>query len=231
MVDTAGIFGQFTGMFKGFNPLVWIVVILAVIGVTFGFLFLRKRKKLTFPAAEIVDLGSGKTSFNFLGRKGAGWFGKKRAFFNLWDYGDEIIRTNKGEIVEQFSEEDFQEVNGKRGIIFYRDPIRRLLFPINKLKVVNKDLVSAIAPAEYTDTGVEIIKANIKETKDKWAELAPYVALGLMAILLVISIVVITQMIGHSQDKANQLILDGGKNCLEMAKSFYNTLGAPSTAP
>ena len=51
MVDTAGIFGQFTGMFKGFNPLVWIVVILAVIGVTFGFLFLRKRKKLTFPAA------------------------------------------------------------------------------------------------------------------------------------------------------------------------------------
>jgi hypothetical protein len=201
------------------NPMIWLLIIAIVLGITFGFLIMRKRRKLMFPAAEIVDLGGqGKTCINFIGKKGAGWFGKKRWLFNLWDYGDEVMRIKDGSIIEEFSEEDFQEVNGTRGVIFYRDPIRRLLFPINKLTVHNKELVTCIAPATYTDTALDIIKAGEDETKDWKEKIMQFLIWAGIIIFSLVAIIVITQMVKNGQENAAKLIVDAGETCMKNAK-------------
>jgi len=209
------------------NPLIWLGIIILFVGVGFGILFIRKRRKYLFPAAEVVDLGGqGKTNINFLGKRGAGWFGKKVWFFKLLDTGEKVMRDNKGTIIEEFSEEDFQEVNGQRGVIFYRDPIRRLLFPINKLSVNNKELVTDIAPASYTDTALDIIKSNLKETTDFKDRIMQIAIWALVVIFSLIAIILIIQMVGQAQDKANKLILDAGKICLESAKEVCSQIAS-----
>jgi len=80
----------------------------------------------------------------------AGYFGKKSYLKGLWWSGEEVLKTSCNDTVAYFSTEDFQEVNGERGIICYRDPIRRnILFPISKLQMENKELIAAVAPADY----------------------------------------------------------------------------------
>lgn len=229
MVD----FGFDTSMLMNWmlQPLFWSVILLVFLVFTMGFLYIRKRRKLVFPAAEFVDLGKGKTSLNFLGAKGAGWFGKETFLFGLWDYGDNVLRTNRGELIAEFSEEDFQEVNGRRGVVFYRDPVRRFLFPINRLDVSNKHLTMEIAPADFTDTGIQIIRKAERETSD-WKERAmQYIALGLLIIFSFITIIMIINMIKNSQLEAKNLILEAGKTCLESAKSVCSQFAQASNAP
>lgn len=220
-----------TGMFGKINflPLVVVVVVIFVVG--FLFLFILKRKSLVFPSAEIVDLGSGKTCINCLGKKSAGWLGKKKGFMRLWYTGDKVMRLKSGEIVEEFSEEDFQEVNARRGIIFYRDPVSRLLFPISRLRVTNRELVASIAPAVYTDTAVEIIRANEVETRDKWKELAPMLVMAGVIVFAIISMILIYQLFKHDISEGKDLILKAGSICLESAKAVCSQMGLPSVAP
>lgn len=218
------------------NPLIWVLLLIGLAIGAFIFLKIRKSRKLRFPACEVVDLGGqGKTSINFLGAKGAGWFGKNLFLFGLWDYGDEIMRTRDMEIIEQFSEEDFQEVNGRRGIIFYRDPIRRLLFPINKLAVANKELVTEIAPADYTDTGLSIIRSGEQETQDWKEKVIQAVIWALTIIFVLVAIILVIQYAKSTQQEAAATILEAGRTCLENARmvcsEIVNQFAQPSTAP
>lgn len=212
------------------DPLFWVLIVIMCLAFTVGFLYLRKKRKLVYPGAEVVDLGKGKTSLNFLGPKSVGWYGKQN-FFGLWDYGEEVLLTNKGELIADFSEEDFQEINGRRGVIFYRDPIKRFLFPINNLKVENKDLALEIAPADYTDAAIAIIKKAEKETSD-WKEKAmQFIAFALLLIISFITIIMIINMIKNSQAEASKLVLEAGKTCLESAKSVCSEFAKASSAP
>src|SRR5690606_9763924 len=128
------------------TPIIWLLIIMLIVGVTFGFLVIRKKKKLIYDCVEIVDLGRGKTGFNFIK---AGWFGKKKYLRKLYDTGEEQLETEDGEVILNFSTEDFQEVNGKRGVVVYRDPINQnMLAPISNSEIKNKELLAAIAPAE-----------------------------------------------------------------------------------
>lgn len=215
------------------NPVIWFGIVILFVFVAFGILYIRKRRKYIFSAAEVVDLGGqGKTNINFIGKHGAGWFGKKQWFFKLLDSGEKVMRDNKGNIIEEFSEEDFQEVNGQRGVIFYRDPIRRLLFPINKMKVENKHLVTSIAPASYTDTALDIIKSNEKETTDFRDRIMQIAIWALVIIFSLLAIIMIIQMVNQAQDKAAKLLVDAGKVCLENAKEIYGQVASmQSNAP
>ena len=207
------------------NPLIWLLIIGVFLLATFGMLWIRKRRKLVYPCAEVVDLGgNGKTSINFLGAKSVGWYGKQKWLFGLWDYGDKVLRNKYGEIIEQFSEEDFQEVNGTRGVIFYRDPIRKLLFPINKLKVHNKELVTSIAPAEYTDVGIEIIRSAEKETTDWKEKVMQIIVWAIVVIFSLVAIILITQMVKQGQAEAKDLILKAGETCLTNAKEVCSQI-------
>lgn len=210
------------------NPLVWVVVILVLVVFVFTVIKLRKRRKLAYPAAEIVDLGSGKTSINFIGSRGAGWFGKNRIFFGLWDKGDEVMRIKDMTIVEQFSETDFQEVNGRRGVVFYRHPVNKNLLPISKMEVVNAELLNTLAPIEFMETAVDIIKANEIETRDKWEKWAPVLVLAGVIIFAVISLIIVSQVFKHSITEASDLVLSAGKTCLESAKSVCTQIGLPA---
>lgn len=216
------------------NPMIWLLIIFFSIGVIILFLFWRKKRKLIFASAEITNLGNGKTNINFLGNKSCGWFGKNWwGPGKLWDYGDKVMRTKDGDIIEAFSEEDFQEVNGQRGVIFYRDPERHLFLPINKLLIdeASQRLAASIAPAIYTEVSADILRKAEEETKNTWEKIMPVLMFGLVVIFALVAVIVITQMVKHGQTEAANLITKGQEICLESAKSVCSQIAVASNAP
>jgi hypothetical protein len=216
------------------NPLLWLVIIVFIIGFIFIFLKIKRKRAMKYPALEIVDLGNGKMGLNFLK---CGWIGTKLYLKGYWWKGREVMRTDAMEEILLFSEEDFQEVNGKRGVVFYRDPITRTLVPINKMHVKNKELVAAIPAGDYVDNAISIVKEAEKETSDRLQQMIMWAVFGGIIIFALVSIIVITQMVKNGQDKAAALIVESGKTCLENAKmvcsEIASTVGktAGSTAP
>jgi hypothetical protein len=212
-------------------PLIMVVVAAIAFLFIFLVLYFRKRRALVFGSAEFVDLGGGRTNINFLGNKSVGWFGKKKGFLGLWRTGNKVMMTKNMREIQLFSEEDFQEVNGERAVVFYRDPVRRCLFPINKLVFNNKDIVADIAPAEYTDAAIDIIQKNEVETLDKLSKFAPYIMFALMGMIFLIAIIVIINYVNGSQTQAKDMLLSAGKSCLESAKSVCSQIALGSSAP
>lgn len=211
------------------NPLLWVVIIVVLVVFAFAVVKLRRRRKLQYPAAEVVDLGAGKFSINFLGNHGAGWFGKKRMLFGLWDTGpNEVMRIKDMSIVEQFSEVDYQEVNGRRGVVFYRHPQTKNLLPISKFDISNKELLNTLAPIEFLETANDVIKANENETKDQWEKWGPILAIGVIVVFAVIALIVISQTFKHSVTEAKDLVLAAGNTCLEGAKQVCSQFGLPA---
>ena len=217
------------------NPLMWIVLFMGVLIAAFGFFYLRKKMKLVYPVIEIVNTGSGKTNINNLGKKSAGWFGKELFLFGLFDRGDRVMKTKFGEVIHEFSEEDFQEVNGSRGIIMYKDPSSGHFFPINKLKVVNEDLIAAIAPADYVQTGIDAYNKGKLETQDRLQALMEKIILIFLGIVFLIAIIVIVQYAKNTQAEAAKVLFDAGKTCMENARQvcteIVSTYAKSSAAP
>lgn len=209
------------------SPLLWFVLIFAFIAATFGFLWIRKRRKLIYDVLEVVLYKGQKAGFNLLK---AGWFGKKKALKRWWDYGEEQVETRDGEKILNFSTEDFQEINGKRGIVVMRDPVNPdVLVPISSVSVSNGHLLAEIAPAEYRDAALDIINDADKETKDWTKQLVQWVLLGMLIVASLVSIIVIAQMVKNGQEEASKLILEAGKTCLDNAKEICQTIA--STKP
>lgn len=158
------------------SPFIWAVILLGFLFLVVGILIIRKKRKLVYDCVEIVDLGTGKAGFNYMR---CGWFGKKSHFKGLWDTGEEVMKTKTGEIIYEFSTEDFQEVNGHRGVVCFRDPINQnILVPLSKTRVLNKELLEQICPATFRDVALDIIKDTDIETKDKSAQLAQWLIMG-----------------------------------------------------
>lgn len=232
--------GGIGGMLIGWllNPLIWLVIVFVLVGITWGFLLIRRKRKMVYECVEMVDYGEGKFGYNLLK---AGWVGKKKFLRGLWDYGEEQMETKDKDIIYGFSTEDFQEVNGKRGVICFRDPINQgILVPISKTHVkavrdgkqVNyAEVLGEIAPAEFRDVALSIIEDVDKETADWKDKLMQMVTWGLVIIFSLVSIIVIVQMVKHGQEEAANLIMEAGKTCLESAKSVCSQIAAGSLAP
>lgn len=214
------------------NPLIWVVILVILLGATWGILKIRKKRKLIYDCIELVDYSEGKFGFNFIK---SGYFGKKKHLRGLWDTGEEQMETKDGEVIYNFSTEDFQEINGKRGIVCFRDPVNQnILVPISKTKVIGTDakgkkvsanvLLAEIAPAEFRDVAAEIIADVDRETSDWKEKIIQFVMWGLVIIFSLVSIIVITQMVKHGQTEAADLIAKAGTTCLENAKSVCSTI-------
>lgn len=201
------------------NPLLWLILIIFFILAFLGILFIRKKRRLLYPVAEIVDLGKGNGAINCDLK--AGYFGKKLYAKGLWWSGEEVMRTNLGDIIEDFSTEDFQEVNGERGIVCFRDPLRRnVLVPISKFKIEGKELVANIAPSDYTDTAIDIVKDAVAETTDWKDKLIQFAGWALVVVFSLVAIIVIIQMVKNGQDKSAELLLQSGTEGAKACKDI-----------
>jgi hypothetical protein len=209
------------------TPLFWLLLIFAIIGGLFLILYIRKRRSLKYVGIE-------KTEYGFNTGVKCGWFGINSYLNGLWTTGREVMKTLDGEIIEEFSEKFFVEVDGNRGILFYRDPLNRKLFPLSGLKVENSEIVSKIPPAEYIDASLRIIQEADQETKDWKDKLLMWGAVAGIIIFALIAVILITQMVKNGQKEASDLILEAGKTCLENSRSICSEIiksNAPVSSP
>jgi len=214
--------GDYKGMIIGWllTPAIWGVLIFIFLLGTIGILYMRKKKRLQFQCVEIVDLNT-RAGFNFMK---AGYFGKKKYLNGLWWTGEEVLTTATGEIIHNFSTEDFQEVNGERGVVCYRDPLKQnVLVPISNLEIKNKHLIATIAPADYTDVAVDIIRDASAETSDWRDKMIQFGSWALVVIFSLIAIIVITQMIKNGQKEASDLIVLAGDKGAQVCKEILST--------
>lgn len=210
----AGILGL-GGIGGGFLNLVstgvfWIIAIFLLGLATIGSLWIRKKRKLRYPAIILNDLGRGKMGIE---HTRAGWFKSKSTFFGLWDYGkEEILKVKDGRKIQSASTVDFHEIDGKRGLIAQKKSDDNLiLVPLTRLKTENRELLARIAPADLRDASVDIVKQAEQETRNKWAEMAQWIIFGGLIIFSLISIILITQMVKNGQKEAADLILEAGR--------------------
>ncbi|MEA3421327.1 MAG: hypothetical protein U9Q97_06590, partial [Acidobacteriota bacterium] len=158
----------------------------------------------------------------------AGYFGKNVKLKGLWWTGEEVLRTGTGEIIANFSTEDYQEINGKRGIICVRDPNNQdVLVPISKAEIKNKELLLEIASRSYREAAIDIYKQATQETKDWKDKFIQFSGWALVVLFSLISIIVITKMVQHGQAEAKDLLLQAG----EMLNSVSGKTAIASTAP
>jgi len=167
------------------TPLFWLFLLIFFIVGVLMILYIRRWKRYVYPTIEVVDLGNGKLGFNKLK---SGWFGKKTYLRGLWWTGEDVLRTNQGDRIENFSTKDFQEVDGTRGVVCFRNQLRQnILVPISQLKLENEELIADIAPADYTDVAVDIVKDAAKETSD-WRD--KLIQFGQWALVIIFSLVI-----------------------------------------
>jgi len=88
-------FSVVTSMFMDWllSPVLWFVLVFAILASTFGFLWIRKKRKLIYSVIELVIYKGEKAGFNNLK---AGWFGKKKFLRGWWDSGEEQVETMDG---------------------------------------------------------------------------------------------------------------------------------------
>ena len=224
--------GDYTGMLMQWilTPAIWLILIFVFLVGVFGILWLRKKRRLQFECLEIVDLNS-RAGFNLIK---CGYFGKRLWLGGLWWTGEEALITATGEIIHNFSTEDFQEINGKRGVVCYRDPIRQnILVPITKVGVKGKELLAAIAPADYTGVAVDIVRDAATETNDWKDKLIQFGTYAFIGIVLLITVIMVIQFVKGSQKEAAELLLQAGDRgiaaCREIWTQAITTVG--SNAP
>ena len=200
------------------TSLFWGIGLFVLFTVVFGALIVRKRRKLQYPLLELTDLGAGKIGVR---ETKAGWFKTKKFFFGLYDYaGEEKLLTKDKREVQSASSEDFHDINGKRGLIVQRKPDDPMvLLPINKMKVENSQLMNIIAPADYRDASAKILKQAENETMSRLEKMMPYITFFSLGLVFFICIILIIQMVKHSQSEAKDLVLEAGRIVADVSRS------------
>lgn len=204
----------------------WCFILVCILGGLTMYLWLRKNRKLQYRCLEVIDIGGGKVGFVY---HRAGWF-KSKWLLGLFDYGgEEILMLKDKRKVQLASSQDFQELNGKRGLVVFRksdDP--KIVLPITNITLneKSKTMVNAIAPADYRDASIQLIKQAEQETMSKFARMLPAIAIGFGVILLFLVVLFVIQYAKHAQAEA-------WKNTQEAIKLAYENRGAvmESVAP
>jgi len=193
--------------------LFWAVILFFMLLIAFGILVIRKNKKLQYFTAIITDIGGGKIGLEMSKKTRSGWFKSGTFLFGLFDYGrEEYLKTKDGRKIQCGSSVDFHEINGRRGLIVKRkDDDPHILVPLTKIEISNLKLIGVIAPADFRDASVDIIKQAVKETKPQWEQIVQWIMLGGVIIFALISIILITQMVQRGQAEAKELILAAGQ--------------------
>jgi len=209
----------------GLTWVFWLGFLLFIFIITFGAMWAKKKKKFKFPTLIVNDLGDGKMG---LVTTRAGWFKSNKILFGLIDRsGERRLEVKDGRIVQQGSTEDFHELNYKRGLVVCAksdDP--KILIPIKRAKIQNKELLEQIAPADFRDASEKIMKEAEKETSKDWEKLATFIVLGLLIIGLMITVIMVIQFANNRMDKANEIY----NEAIEFKKQSQQTINVePST--
>lgn len=210
---------MFSGLAGGWlqSWIFWGIVLFALGLGMIGGLWMRKKRKLKYPAMEVVPFGNGQ--IGLLEWK-SGFFRKKKTLFGLLDYGgEEEMQLKDGRKILNASSEDFIEINGRRGPLVMRkgsDP--EILVQISKMELDDKSktLMNSIAPGDYRDAASQLIESADRETMKKWEKIIPYAIIGSLVLLVIIVLIVTFQFANTSMDKVDKR--------LEKVDSIYQQL-------
>jgi hypothetical protein len=229
MVNLGGIGGTITGALMSWG--FWLIILVAVFGVVFGSLLMRKKGKFVFPAIIITENGNGKVGIRFTR---AGWFKSKKILGGLIDYsGERRLETKDGRIVQKGSSADFHEIGFKTALILMEksdDP--KILIPVDRL-MLNADsqkVLLNIAPADYRDACSKIISDAEKESLSKWETLAQVLVFGFVGVVLFISIILTIQYVRNTMADAQALHKEA-LQFYEKTASRLSAIPSGSTAP
>jgi len=203
----SGVIGSYLG-----SSVFWIVIIIVLVAVVLFFYgYMSRRGKLKYICLEIVRFGNGKIGINELK---AGLFKSRRFFFGLFDYGKEsTIKTSDGRTIEQAKTSDLHDIFGQKGYICFRSPKdHKVLVPISRVELTNMNLVFEVAPRDYREASVRLFRESVEETKGTLEKLLPYIAVGFVVILTIISIVINMQMTNNTINKVGDMLVQGCTN-------------------
>lgn len=216
------------------TPYFWLQVLIYVALFVFIVLKIRHKLRLKYQVIELVDYGKGKIGFNTFK---AGWYGEKTWFKGLIWKGRLVLKSESGEQIHEFSTEDYHDINGRRGVVCFRDPTNQdYLVPISSAEVTNKKLLADIAPASYVDAAVNCFIEGARETKDFKDKIVTILSLGLGIGFALICLILIVQMIKTAQAEAADMLLQAGTQglegckqlCTEIAGQICNTVAGGS---
>lgn len=186
--------------------LTWLLLFIAIVVVSFGGLWMRKKGKMRYPGVIIQDLGNGKV--NLLKTK-CGWFKSKKILGGLIDYaGERRLEVKDGRFIQQGKTADFHELNYKTAIILLEksdDP--KVLVPIDRMKLDDESqkILLRIAPGDYRDSASKIIADAEKETQSNWMQVAQLMVFAFVGIVLFISIILVIQYAKNTMADANRV--------------------------
>jgi len=221
--NVASVTGSLSPMIRSW--IFWGIFLVVCVGVGIGGLYFRKKRKFKYGALILNDLGNGKIGVE---KQKAGWFKSNKIFFRLLDVsGERRLEVNDGRIVQQGSTVDFHEINFKRGLILMAKPSDpKILVPLKRLNVVNKELLAKIAPADYRDASSKIIAEAQRETLDKWTQIATMITFGILGIILFISLVMVIQYSKGALSEANMILQQALEMKAQIAQSIVATPSA-----
>jgi len=221
MPDVSGYIGGIASSFLGWakSGLFWTVggfIILVI--VIYFYAYMKRRGKLRYNALELVRFGNGKVGMNI---HKAGIFKRKTAFFGLWDYGEEnVFKVDDGREIQGARTSFLHDVFGKKGFVLVRkSDDSKILVPIHRIDFNNLKALLEIAPADYREASVKLFREAQKETQSTWEKIMPYIAIGIIVILCIITIIINQQMTNNTIDKVGTILIQGCQNAQAVAPS------------
>lgn len=200
MLEGLSMFGGFGKLIL--SPFIWLLIGGVFIIFAVGFLFIRHKRRLVYPCLIVRQTGNGKTDIQ---NARAGFFGYNRWLGGLIDYGREkevLVKAKRSPMLTLYeaSLDDMHDINGRKGFICKRkedDPT--ILVPLSTLDIQNNNILANIAPADYRDASVHIIRQAERESRSRIEIMMQYAMTGLIAIIFFISLIFIVNMIKSTQ--------------------------------
>jgi uncharacterized protein YejL (UPF0352 family) len=224
--DTSGITSTAMGWLQ--TGLFWLIFVGIILFGLILYVKIKKRRKLRYPLIEVIDLGGGKMGM-YVKNKGCGWFNIHSILFGLIENGEEVMKSWDGRRIFCASSVDFQEINGKRGLVVKRkDDDPKILVPLTKMEISNLHLISEIAPSDFRDASTQLIDEAKNEMKNVLMQYLVPIAIAVFVVGMIITMVILQQTFNHATDKAAEIIAAASQNAISM-KNTGTTL--PSNAP
>lgn len=212
-----------------------LIAIPCILIVFYLFLVWRKRNRLKIPACEVRTLGSilkeedyenlkngsafsdilkdkeiddilSKFSLKFFK---AGIFGRDIYMKMLFWKGDRTYRLSDTSVIYGMSDSYWQEVNGKRGIVFIRDPKNsHICIPIKGLKLSGTEVFAAVAPAPVKTAITDYLRKARRETQPQNSQTLQMIGLVAICITIIVGIVFMTNYGGKITSEGQKYVLD-----------------------
>jgi len=185
----------------------WIILAVSVVLLGMGALYMKKRSKYKIHVVKWIQVGDRKIITE---STKAGWFGKEKIFLKLIDRGKEQqLEMKDGNVIQQVSSADYQDFNGHRAIFVKRkDDDPRIWVPLKSFSVTNEGVLASIAPGDFRDGGIQLMKEADREIMGNSSLVMQYVAIIGVIMLVVFAIIFITKFGTDAVEKITMRCVD-----------------------